>query len=429
MARRGLLSTADVLEELELDQGDFDADEPMMLGSDDEFDDVYLEDLEDEDDEDDNRDCYSPPPSDTPGSSLNTPTLNGSPGSSSHTPTPNGSSSNTPTPNGAPGTSSDTPPSWSSILTSVNVQPFNSPVGPKVAIPESPSDTFELLFTPTLLDDIAEQSNVYAKEVMGDEKFNSWPKITREELKAYLGFCVLMGINHLPALDDYWSKDPMYHYSPIADRITRDRFRDISRYLHFVENATLTPRGSPGYDRLGKVRPVIDHLSSRFSDLYDPHREVAVDEAMIKFTGRSTLKQFMPMKPVKRGIKVWALADSHNGYFHKFQVYTGKEGSGEKQLGQRVVKDLTQHLKGKNHHVFFDNFFTSEKLLRDLAEDDIYACGTARKDRRGFPPTLKTAKLKNRCACVRACVYACVHVCMGVCALICVCACTREICE
>ena len=183
MARRGLLSTADVLEELELDQGDFDADEPMMLGSDDEFDDVYLEDLEDEDDDEDNRLCYSPPPSDIPGSSLNTPTLNRSPGSSSHTPTPNGSSSYTPTPNGAPGTTSDTPPpSWSSILTSVNVQLFNSPAGPKVAIPESPSETFELLFTPTLLDDIAEQSNVYAKEVMGDEKFNSWPKITREEV-------------------------------------------------------------------------------------------------------------------------------------------------------------------------------------------------------------------------------------------------------
>ena len=212
----------------------------------------------------------------------------------------------------------------------------------------------------------------------------------------------------------------MYHF-PIADRITRDRFRHISRYLHFVENATLTPRRSPGYDRLEKVRPVIDHLSSRFSDLYDPHREVAVDEAMIKFTGRSTLKQFMPMKPVKRGIKVWALADSHNGYFHKFQVYTGKEGSGEKQLGQRVVKDLTQHLKGKNQHVFFDNFFTSERLLCDLAEDDIYVCGLARKDRRGFPPTLKMAKLKNRCACV----YMCVRVCVP----ISVCACTREMCE
>ena len=169
------------------------------------------------------------------------------------------------------------------------------------------------------------------------------------------------------------------------------------------------------------------------------HREVAVDEAMIKFTGHSTLKQFMPMKPVKRGIKVWALADSHNRYFHKFQLYSGKEGSGEKQLGQRVVKDLTQHLKGKNHHIFFDNFFTSEKLLRDLADDDIYACGTARKDRQGFPPALKKAKLKNRCVGVNAqVVNACVHVCvwMGVegereeCVRsLYMCACTRESCK
>ena len=98
---------------------------------------------------------------------------------------------------------------------------------------------------------------------------------------------------------------------------------------------------------------MIDHLSGRFSDVYNPHREVAVDEAMVKFTGHSSLKQYMPLKPVKRGIKVWVLADSHNGYFHKFQVYTGKEGSGEKQLGQRVVKDLTQELKGKHHHPFF----------------------------------------------------------------------------
>ena len=49
MARRGLLSTADVLE---LDQGEFDDDEPMMPGSDDEFEDVYLEDLEDDDEDD-----------------------------------------------------------------------------------------------------------------------------------------------------------------------------------------------------------------------------------------------------------------------------------------------------------------------------------------------------------------------------------------
>ena len=57
MVRRGKLTTEDVLEELELDeQGDYDADEPMMPGSDDELsdleEDVYLEDVEDDDDDD-----------------------------------------------------------------------------------------------------------------------------------------------------------------------------------------------------------------------------------------------------------------------------------------------------------------------------------------------------------------------------------------
>ena len=170
---------------------------------------------------------------------------------------------------------------------------------------------------------------------MGEEKYSRWTQITREELQAYFGFCILMGINHLPALDDYWSTDPTLHYSGIASRITRDRFRELSRYLHFADNAILAPREDPGYDRLGKVRPVIDHLSSRFSNIYDPQREIAV-EAMIKFTGRSTLKQYMPLKPMMRGIKVWALADSHNVPGAKLAaVRKGVWG----QL-ERIVKDF-----------------------------------------------------------------------------------------
>ena len=79
--------------------------------------------------------------------------------------------------------------------------------------------------------------------VMGEEKFISCVKITQEELKAYLGFCILIGINHQLALNDCWNTDPTLYYSPIADRITRDRFREISRYLHSVDNDTLPQRG------------------------------------------------------------------------------------------------------------------------------------------------------------------------------------------
>lgn len=253
-----------------------------------------------------------------------------------------------------------------------------------------------MFFSADLIQLMVTESNRYAEEVMGKEKFALWTKITADELRAFLGFSILMGINQLPEIKDYWKVSEYFHYSPIADRIPRDRFLEISRYLHLVDNTTLQPRGSPGHDRLGKVRPIIDHLSEKFAKLYNPHREVAVDEAMIKFQGRSSIKQYMPMKPIKRGIKVWVLADSCTGYFSKFEIYSGKGSSPEKNLGSRVVKTLTEPLKGKFHHVYIDNFFTSEELIDDLEKDGVYACGTARKDRRGFPDQLKNIKLQTR---------------------------------
>ena len=191
----------------------------------------------------------------------------------------------------------------------------------------------------------------------------------------------------------------------MADRITRDRFREISRYIYFVDNDTLVPRGEDGHDRLGKVKPLIDHLSTKFAKAYEPQRDISVDEAMIKFQGRSSLKQYMPLKPTKRGIKVWVAADSTDGYFSRFEIYTGKRNNTtEHGLGARVVKTLSADLKGKYHHVYFDDYFTSLKLLEDL-ENNIYGCGTARKDRKGFPTQLIKPCLKNRCVHLNVYVY------------------------
>jgi len=72
------------------------------------------------------------------------------------------------------------------------------------------------------------------------------------------------------------------------------------------------------------------------------------------------------------------LADSRNGYFSEFEVYTGKGATAEKGLGMRVVKAHTSELKGKNHHVFFDNYFTSHDLLADLASTVVELHGRTR---------------------------------------------------
>ena len=285
---------------------------------------------------------------------------------------------------------------WSPVLKGINISPFTDTSGPKVPLPSSPVDVFSLFFTPTLMKHIVDQSNLYASECMGEEKFANWMKITVDELRAYMGFMILMGLVKLPSIRDYWKKDELYHYSPIASRISRDRFYELHRYLHFADNSKLAPPGSPDYKKLGKVQPVIDSLSHSFQAVYTPGENVSVDEAMIPFKGRSSLKQYMPMKPVKRGIKVWALADASNGYISTFQVYTGKQnGTVEKGLGANVVKTLTKPYVNSHRHVYFDNFFTGIDLLLDLEKSNLYGCGTMRTNRKGFPPQLKPVVKKG----------------------------------
>ena len=270
---------------------------------------------------------------------------------------------------------------WSRTYKKVQVEKFSSSSGPKVILPSTILEVFLCFFTEELLRMITDQSNLYAEQCMGEEMYQLWNRITVEEVKAYLGFFLLMGLIPLPSIYDYWSTNPIYHYSPIADRITRDRFFEIHRYLHFVDNSSLSVYGSPTYDKLGRIRPVIDHLNERFLSMYNPHRDISIDEAMIKFKGRSSMKQYMPKKPIKRGFKVWVRGDAINGYVSELEVYAGKTTEkGEKGLGKNVVEKLTDKLKGKHHHIYFDNFFTSIPLLLSLTQNKLYGCGTMKSN-------------------------------------------------
>ena len=211
-----------------------------------------------------------------------------------------------------------------------------------------------------------------------------------------MGFMILMGVVKLPSISDYWKRDEIFNYRPISSRITRDRFFETQRYLHFSDNSTLVAPGEDGYDKLGKIRPIIRMLNESLQALYHPHKDVSIDEAMIPFKGRSSMKQFMPNKPVKRGFKVWVRADATNGYISEFYVYTGKEGNTvEKNLGGKVVMTLTAKLAHLYHHVYIDNYFTSVSLLVDLLKVGVYGCGTMRVNRKGSPDELPAVAKKG----------------------------------
>ncbi|XP_050298588.1 piggyBac transposable element-derived protein 4-like [Anthonomus grandis grandis] len=114
-----------------------------------------------------------------------------------------------------------------------------------------------------------------------------------------------------------------------------------------------------------------------------PSEYQAIDGSMIRFKGRSSIRQHMPMKPIKRGYKVWVRSDETR-FMSQFQIYTGKVSNlTEKSLGARVIKG-------------YKGFFNSVELQNSLLLEGIYACGTARKNRKNMPNDLRDDKHLKR---------------------------------
>lgn len=65
-----------------------------------------------------------------------------------------------------------------------------------------------------------------------------------------------MSLLKLPSTRLYWSSN--LGQSQIYEIMTCNRWEEIKRHLHFNDNMMLRPAGSPGHDKLFKIRPVIE---------------------------------------------------------------------------------------------------------------------------------------------------------------------------
>lgn len=76
---------------------------------------------------------------------------------------------------------------------------------------------------------------------------------------AFIGMNIAMGVIPLPSLDEYWSIDPIMAHAWFPTVMSRNRFRQILRYLHVADNSKALDRNDPNYDELW---PLLDILSS-----------------------------------------------------------------------------------------------------------------------------------------------------------------------
>ena len=59
------------------------------------------------------------------------------------------------------------------------------------------------------------------------------------------------------------------------------------------------------------MRPLLESLSQNYLQYYKPSEKQAIDESMVSLKDRSTLKQYNPQKPIKRGFNIWVRVDEH----------------------------------------------------------------------------------------------------------------------
>uniref|UniRef100_A0A3B4VGZ0 PiggyBac transposable element-derived protein domain-containing protein n=1 Tax=Seriola dumerili TaxID=41447 RepID=A0A3B4VGZ0_SERDU len=251
-----------------------------------------------------------------------------------------------------------------------------------------PIDFFSHLFTQEMIDDIVFNTNLYAVQ-KGNENLG----LTSEEFKTFLGMNMVMSYIRYPRARMYWSSEQGLRLDLVADAMPVNRFEKIMRYVHFVDNYSIDPENA---DKFVKIRPFLNALQGTFSASLDPEEYQSVDEMMIPFKGRLSIKQYVPKKPKPWGVKVWVRAGS-SGYMYSFEPYQGPSGGrGEiSQLGMAgdVVMRLCEDLQDQNHKVFFDNFFCTIPLLQALKHQGIFGTGTCRKNRlHGAQEKLKTEK-------------------------------------
>ena len=150
---------------------------------------------------------------------------------------------------------------------------------------------------------MADQSNLYGKELMGSitelsqhSHLQKAVKIILGDMKAYVALQIAMGIYFKPEQEDYWRT---YWLTKVqfGSAMSKNRFELIPKFLRFADNTTHVERGQAGRDPLFKITPLLDITVSLYTTVYSLSRQLSTDESMIKFKGRIFFHKFLPSKP------------------------------------------------------------------------------------------------------------------------------------
>ena len=178
----------------------------------------------------------------------------------------------------------------------------------------SPLQIVMLFFTRELMEFVVAQTNLYYAQSSSNQKA---PLLTLSEFTTWIGLHMMMV--------SCWSKNQdAYFYGKggfdARQYMSRARFYWIKHFLHFNDVTQMRPKGSPGYDPLFRLRPVVDYLNAMFCKYWKLSEYFSLDEMMVAFKGHNPFHCRIPRKPHPNGTKMHAICDAIHYFCVQFLV-------------------------------------------------------------------------------------------------------------
>lgn len=139
-------------------------------------------------------------------------------------------------------------------------------------------------------------------------------------------------------------------------------------------------------DKLSAIREILEEFTENCKKNYSLSEFVTVDEMLHPFRGRCGFVQYIPNKPARYGLKIYALCCAKTFYTGNLEVYCGKQKEGSPyQMSNSpddIVVRLVSHLHKTNRNVTTDNYYTSYCLSKRLLDIGLTTLGTLKKNKR-----------------------------------------------